>query len=292
MAERVADFHRLDSRLRLSGQLVARTALRIGSSGNSLDAVDLPVIKDAEGYPFIPGASLKGSLRSTVEALIRGAENRAATIWACDPLADEDNAFVSRGCGNHKREQRSNIDTEKHCAVCRLFGSQILASHVRFCDALLQLSSEDREHRQIPVETRDSVSIDRDLRRHANKRKYDFEVVSPGARFGIEVFVENPRPWLMGLLMMGFDQLAEGFTAIGGFTSRGLGRVDFAWSAITVVTAADLLNGKPEIRLEGSAATDRIRSWQQALSSRYRSGESADSPVLANSGDSIQTGGE
>lgn len=271
MTERVADFHRLESRLRLTGSLITRTALRIGSSGGDLDGVDLPVIKDAAGCPFIPGASLKGTLRSTIEALIRGAHDREAGLWACDPLADKDDGdATSKSCGYHERGQRSNVQTETHCAVCRLFGSHVVASHVRFCDALLQLSDKHSATVRIPIEARDGVSIDRDLRRARGARKYDFEVVSPGAAFAVEVFVENPRSWLMGLLATGFDQLAEGFTALGGFTSRGLGRVTFSWSSIRSTTARSLLRGEPYTTLTGDAVAAQLQAWRDALAAKCK----------------------
>ena len=73
----------------------------------------------------------------------------------------------------------------------------------------------------------------------------------------------------MGLLMMGFEQVSDGFTAVGGFTSRGLGRADFVWSSITTVSAADLLGGKPATALAGDAMTAEIRTWQDALATRY-----------------------
>jgi CRISPR/Cas system CSM-associated protein Csm3 (group 7 of RAMP superfamily) len=69
MTAHVADFHRLESRLRMTGSLITRTGLRIGAGDGEAVGVDLPVIKDAVGRPFIPGASLKGALRSTIEAL-------------------------------------------------------------------------------------------------------------------------------------------------------------------------------------------------------------------------------
>ena len=45
------------------------TGLHIGTAENSLDigGVDNPVIKDANGIPYIPGSSLKGKLRSLME---------------------------------------------------------------------------------------------------------------------------------------------------------------------------------------------------------------------------------
>jgi CRISPR-associated RAMP protein (TIGR02581 family) len=270
MTARVDDFHRVESRLRLTGVLITRTALRIGGSGGDLDGVDLPVIKDAGGFPFIPGASLKGALRSTIEALVRGADGRAAGLWACDPLADESNAFADKSCGHHERGKRLDVNPDAHCAVCRLFGSHIVASHARFCDALMRLSDRDRTFGRIPVEVRDGVSIDRDLRRARGSRKFDFEAVSPGTEFAIEIFVENPQPWLMGLLVMGFDQLAEGFTALGGFTSRGLGRVSFTWSSIVSVTAGALLRGEPAATATGEVVVAQMAAWRAALADKYK----------------------
>lgn len=275
MTARVDDFHRLESRLRLTGVLITRTALRVGAGGGDLEGVDLPVIKDAGGFPFLPGASLKGVLRSTIEALVRGADGRAAGLWACDPLADEDSPFAPKSCGHHERGKRMTVDLEAHCAICRLFGSHVVASHVRFCDALLRLSDHDRKFGRIPVEVRDGVSIDRDLRRARGSHKFDFEVVSPGAEFAVEIFVENPQPWLMGLLVMGFDQLAEGFTAVGGFTSRGLGRVSFSWSSIISITASALLRGEPAATATGDAVSAQMRAWRDALAARYQGKEAA-----------------
>jgi CRISPR-associated RAMP protein (TIGR02581 family) len=268
MTARVDDFHCLESRLRLTGVLRAVTALRIGAAGGDLDGVDLPVIKDAAGVPFCPGAGLKGVLRSTVEALLRGAESRPAGLWACDPLEDTDGPH--RSCGHHERGTRSSVQLDEHCAVCRLFGSHLVASHVRFCDAPMRLSEHDRKLNRIPVEVRDGVSIDRDLRRARGARKFDFEVVSPGAEFALEIFVENPQPWLMGLVVMGFDQLAEGFAALGGFTSRGLGRVSFTWSSIVRVTAGALLRGDPPVTTTGDAVAAQMRAWRDALAVKYR----------------------
>jgi CRISPR-associated protein Csm3 len=263
---RVDDFHRLQSRLRLTGVLCTHTALRIGSAGGDVDGIDLPIMKHASGVPFVPGASLKGVLRSTVEALLRGAERRTHHLWACDPLEDKG---PYKSCGHHEREQRAQVQLEEHCAVCRLFGSHVLASHVRFCDARLRHSSPAGADVRMPIEIRDGVSIDRDLRRARGGRKYDFEVLAPGAELDVEIFVENPRPWLMGLLAMGFDQLADGFTAIGGFSSRGLGRVSFAWSSITTVTAAGLLRNQPDVTIRGDAVTGQMRTWRDALAATY-----------------------
>lgn len=57
---------KLISKIFISGKIQAETGLHIGGSKSSLDigGVDLNVIKDSNGVPFIPGSSLKGKLRS------------------------------------------------------------------------------------------------------------------------------------------------------------------------------------------------------------------------------------
>ena len=70
-SESIHSFAALQNRLTIAGTLVALTALRIGAGRDTeVTSNDLPVLRDALGRPFIPGASLKGTLRARVEALI------------------------------------------------------------------------------------------------------------------------------------------------------------------------------------------------------------------------------
>jgi CRISPR-associated protein Csm3 len=250
-----ADFHRLDSRLRLVGRLVTRTALHVGAAeGGGLDIADMPVLKDGRGLPFIPGASLKGVVRSTLESLVRAAGNQSAGVWACDSLDDKG------ACGAHESGHRDTVDIDGHCAICRLLGSRVLSSHVRISDAMMR----DDGGRN-PVELRDGVAIDRDLARVAGAKKFQFEVVAPGVVFDLELFVENPRPWLMGMLTLGWDQIAEGYSAVGGFSSRGLGRLELHWDAGEQFTAAALLAGQPPTRWDADALRREQQAWRDAL---------------------------
>jgi CRISPR/Cas system CSM-associated protein Csm3 (group 7 of RAMP superfamily) len=50
--------------------VVNETPLRVGSGrGEGLGEVDLPIVKDSNGLPFIPGSSLKGVFRSWLESI-------------------------------------------------------------------------------------------------------------------------------------------------------------------------------------------------------------------------------
>jgi len=251
-----ADFHCLDGRLRLQGTIVTRTALHIGAADGG-DIAEMPVLKDGRGLPFIPGASLKGVLRSTLESLVRAVEDRTCGLWACDSL-DEKTA-----CGAHEQGQRGKVDVAEHCAICRVLGSRIVSSHVRISDAMMVYDDGPS-----PVELRDGVAIDRDLGVVSGAKKYQFEVVAPGTVFDLEVFVENPRPWLMGLISIGWDQIADGFTAVGGFTSRGLGRVGLEWKKGEMVTARSLLRGDGPTVWDLEELTQQRQQWREALSQR------------------------
>ncbi|MFT3765469.1 MAG: CRISPR-associated RAMP protein Csx7 [Minicystis sp.] len=254
-APRVDDFDLLRERIVLEGTLTTRTALHVGGGSGELDAVDLPVVKTNLGDPFIPGSSIKGVVRSTVEGLLRAAGIEG--LYACNPL-DENTS-----CGAPKDKDRGG-PLGDHCSACRLFGSHLVASHVRFSDAHLA-----RKGGLSPLEKRDGVSIDRDLRVAADKRKYDVEVVSPGTTFSLEILVQNPEPWSLGLLLAGLDPLKSGFTALGGFTSRGLGRVDITWTSLTRMTAKQLLTGTKPARFEQQSEIEgELDRWRAALAAR------------------------
>lgn len=273
----VANFHKLESRLRLTGRLITRTGLHIGAgSGGLLGAVDLPVLRDSEGHPFIPGSSLKGALRSTTEAFVRAAADHIPGLRACDPLhepppgTDLTDAATRRkyACGAHLSGERASVDPGEHCSVCRLFGSRVVASHVRFSDA------HPASGHLAPVELRDAVVLNRDLRAAQHGLKFDFEVVPPGVSFELEIFVENPESWSMGLLAIAFDQLADGFTAIGGYTSRGLGRVDVTWTQLVEITARELFEGERGTVSEDEMLAQRLQEWRTALNLRCQTGKS------------------
>jgi len=54
-------FDTLTSRMELRGWLEAETAFRIGAGRSSeVLGTDLPVVRDAQDKPYIPGSSFKG----------------------------------------------------------------------------------------------------------------------------------------------------------------------------------------------------------------------------------------
>jgi len=108
-------------KFRLTSTLNVETGLHIGGGGENLDigGLDKPVIRDPlTQYPYLPGSSIKGKLRSILERLLNKPLNRAGGSgtyrYESDDLADG----------------YSNIDGldipyegARTCQISRLFGS-------------------------------------------------------------------------------------------------------------------------------------------------------------------------
>lgn len=279
-------FEKFTSRITIRGQLTAETGLHIGSGGVSLDpaATDSPIIRDAAGRPFIPGSSLKGALRAHLESLVRSLARQH--FWSCDPLAEpcisaEDMNRIKDWAkekatedGRTDQAKADRLLTDKinsrSCAVCKLFGSPWLASHVLIKDAFVVAERWGRR-----IELRDGVGIDRDTETARQGVKYDFEVVPATTGFALEIVAENTADddELIGLLSIGLRELAQGRVALGGKTTRGLGGVRFDPTEIEVISGVGLLdyliNGQGQL-LQGGKASEYLAEKAKALADKLK----------------------
>ena len=231
-------FQTLKSRLTVEGHLVTESPLRIGTE-RLVEAVgtDLPVVRDVDGFPFIPGSSLKGALRSHLEAAVRGIAPPQADLRriACDPTREDQRCLTDTEMQDLRKEYAGEVRSEKYteaildrlCLVCRTFGSPGLASPVRILD-LPVVEGEWFDE----FDVRNGVAIDRDKGTAAEGRLYDYEVVPAGTRFSLYIAGENLEDWQRGLLWLGIRALEGGQVPLGGFTSRGMGWVRLVdWQA-------------------------------------------------------------
>lgn len=238
-------FDRFESRTLIQAVLEMKTPLSIGGR-SSLEptGTDLPVVKDVQGLPFIPGSSLKGVVRSQMERILRSLPAGSA-LKACDPLATQcipgprKDEFLAQ---TEDEEEPESALTERiwneSCTTCRLFGSPWLASRLLFKDACLGNAGD------LPLVTqiRDGVAIDRDLGAARSGLKYDFEVAVPGSRFQLEILAENVEEWEIGLLLAVLRPWEEGHLALGGKSTRGPGWGRFVDRRIFRVERQDLLD--------------------------------------------------
>ena len=223
-------FEVFKNRLELQGTLTTVTALRI-SQGRSTEPIgsDLPVVKDALGKPFIPGASFKGVLRSRLESFLRGIDLK---------LAEDPNQLVSSDRSTVIRELKDSFKGNDKALTealwqqtdlaSRLFGSPWIASKFQVRDLTVVSETWFGQYQE-----RDGVSIDRDTETAADGRLYDFQVVPSGTEFEFRAVVENGEDYELGLLMIGLHQFETEQIPLGGGRSRGLGvvklAIDRAW---------------------------------------------------------------
>lgn len=101
------------------GGIILKTGLHIGGSNESMQigGLDLPVIKDSStNLPYIPGSSLKGKLRSTLERFGERKNN-----------GKKEKLSFNRNIGTFRNKlfihccEDASIAT--NCDVCRIFGS-------------------------------------------------------------------------------------------------------------------------------------------------------------------------
>ncbi len=95
----------LEGKIVITGNIRTETGLSIGGATVGLDigGVDNPVIKNAEGKPYIPGSSLKGKMRSLLEKA-NGLATDDKRIWVVP------------------NEISIHMCNEPECVVCNIFG--------------------------------------------------------------------------------------------------------------------------------------------------------------------------
>jgi len=270
-------FDKFENQTLIRATLEIKTALSVGSRP-SLEPTetDLPVVKGPDGMPFIPGSSIKGVVRSLAERILR-TWNRRPDFWACDPFDAPCVPKRSRDGRIGKEELwRDAEERERHgegpadaifseevwkrsCTACRLFGSPWFAGRVAFKDAFLQNGDD------LPVVTqiRDGVGIDRDLGAARTGAKYDFEVVVPGARFGLEILAENVDDWELGFLITLLRLWEEGNLALGGKVTRGPGWGKLHEIKLYRVDRENLLDYLIQAKRTERDVSDFVRAFQE-----------------------------
>jgi len=236
-------FEKLDRRLIFEGYIEALTPLHVGSGRPEIAreerGIDMPVIRNAAGVPYIPGSSIKGRVRSEAERIAR-----SMGYEICNP-PDPD-----KMCG-------SKVDSEeKLCIICRIFGTAgkklARASKVRFRDALP--IGDVTEY-----EIRTGVAIDRELGAVYKRMLYTVEAVPAGSKFRFEMVAENMTDEELRLLIAAVKSVED--SCIGGQSTRGFGKVRIVIERVRERTAKYYLGEEPEKVLEG----DELRRWLEEL---------------------------
>lgn len=184
---------------------------------------------------YLPGSSLKGTLRSYCEKVARTVGDGVHRFppFSCNPLGSSDRkGQAGYSCSKwfDRQDQRAVSTAQKYagsCAICRIFGHTSLAAHLRLSDfypfdpeAPDELRFFEAANR---TEQRDGVAIDR-VSGAVAVGPFSLEVVTGGAFYG-DLTLRNFQLWQVGLLAIALRDLARERVPLGFSKSRGLGRV-------------------------------------------------------------------
>lgn len=202
-------------------RLTPRTPLLVksgseGAAGLDPTAVDMQFVRtrsrrEAEGQVYLPGASLRGVLRSYAEKLLRSVDEDAA----CDPNRQECIRLAEKSSGKKSSDWDGPEAYRFACQACKVFGNTALASRLRISDLSLV--------EQPVLETRFGVAIDRVTGAVAHG-PFELETVTGGAFEG-QLQLRNFTLGHLSLISAALLDLADGVVAMGYGKSRGLGRV-------------------------------------------------------------------
>jgi CRISPR-associated protein Csm3 len=225
--------------------------MHIGGSGAGYEigGVDQTVIRDVRGYPYIPGSSLKGKLRSLLE-------------WSTGRITG----------GNGENDPRKIGDIhhcrDSECPVCRLFGSSAVEgrlagpTRVLVRDANPDQPTRDfmdqleREYGVPKAEVKTENSINR-IKGSVDYGLRSQERVHPGATFDFEIVMSafqvegcQVEDADMAKYLLEAMRLLED-SALGGGGSRGSGQVRFHTCKSPVMRSAAMYrSGERPVRSE------------------------------------------
>lgn len=231
-------FSDFENRTIIKGKVKLLTGLHIGK-GQSLEPIgtDQPVVKDVLGYPFIPGSSFKGVLRSNAERIASSLYQGCKDIIEPCFVTDDKNSY---SCISHEKDVSKMSPQQiwnKMCPVCRLFGSPHFASKIAIKDLTV-----DKDTWFDHYEKRDGVAIDRGTETAGEGKLYDFEIVPAGVEFELNIVVENADDYDLGLLYLALKDFENGSAFIGGSKTKGLGNIQLTYNKIEEVNIDNLVD--------------------------------------------------
>jgi len=229
-------FEKLEKRIIMTGTLEAITPLHVGSGKPEVEigGVEMPVLTDPNGVPYIPGSTLKGRTRAEAERIAR-----KEGMEVCEP------PDVKNMCGSRE----SKIDD--FCICCRIFGTAgaiSVASKVKFRDA----------YPTGKVETlleRTGIAIDRETETVSRGALYTVQAVPAGTAFNLEIVAENLTDDELRFLLAALKSVED--SALGGSSTRGFGKVKMNINCVCERTAKYYLGAEEEKRMSG----DAVKEW-------------------------------
>ncbi|MEM3714654.1 MAG: CRISPR-associated RAMP protein Csx7 [Nitrososphaeria archaeon] len=280
--------------LELKFTLKAEEPLRIGAGKAApLATLDLPVVSikiKGENVPYIPGSSLKGVLRSTSELIVRTSGLKVCMAGSCgqDQIVEGGSRLskaIEEALKTNNTSEAIDLVSRYYCFTCKIFGSGSYASHVQVSDSYPEGDVIRGAKMGIAINRRSGA---------VQTGPYTVEFVEPDAQFTTTLRANNLPNYAFGLILVALDYVNEGLIKIGGFKSRGFGRVSVKYQSLTGVvfqqgiptkleeagtlTALDKFDKEVRIQpqnLIGTLTEFKKRWWEYVQSTKSRESSSS-----------------
>ncbi|MHA1360293.1 MAG: type III CRISPR-associated RAMP protein Csx7 [Candidatus Helarchaeota archaeon] len=227
------DHRYLSNRLIVKGELITKSPLRIGGSREEspYQIADMGVIRifhNGNLVPYIPGSSIKGVLRSTVEKIYKTLELK----YICEITNPKNScggrfrSQLNKAMNNRDNEKLRSIIEENFCDVCKIFGTSGYRSNILINDAY------PISNNSFKIEKRTGIGIDRIQGFVSRKALYTTEYLTPNSKFHFSMMMENLPLRLIRWVFLAIAFLNQQRSFIGSFSTKGFGRIELVFHEI------------------------------------------------------------
>ena len=204
--------YQFEAHIMITGQITCLSGLHIGGTeeGYEIGGMDNPVIKDKiSNYPYIPGSSLKGKMRSMTEWIQGKVKGRGEVHTCADPQCKVCRIFGTSAAEQHREEAAGPtrlLVRDAHLAQETLNDERYVSAGV--------FQTETKTENSLNRIT--SVANPRPMERVPRGAKFDFELV-----YGVYDMGDRGRADIENLaeVAAALDMLQA--SVLGGGGSRG-----------------------------------------------------------------------
>lgn len=227
-------FEKLEERIYIDYEIHLLSDTMVNNGVNKLRNPDNILLSRPNGDFYVPGSSIKGILRSSLESAVRAYKDDSDA--ACDPTQ------WGGACGE--------------CPICTIFGGgdkDGYASSIIVHDADL---SED-----LGTTTRTMVGIDRKTGAKSDGVLYNLESQQKGSILNGDLIIENPgifpkgkkQPMAKLGALLSAIRLFNLVGGIGGGTSRGWGDAVIVITKISSFNPTNFINFLKDVKTENES---------------------------------------
>lgn len=201
----------------ITGKIVCETGLHIGGSNDSVDigGSDNPIIRDSiSNYPYIPGSSLKGKLRTLLEL---NDYDSSKSVCANDGKPSNDiNCVATQIFGkaaDKNKDETKNMKYPTRIIVRDSYPTEETVEHWNNSDNVIAGAEMKIEN---TIDRIKSSAMPRNIERVPKDSEFEFEIIFSKYEEDNDNFKD---------LLMAMKLLEDNY--LGGSGSRGYGKIKF-----------------------------------------------------------------